>query len=265
MPHETTGPHGRIVAVANQKGGVGKTTTTINLGAALAEKGLKVLIVDLDPQGNASTGLGIGPEARDVSTYDLLLGDAGLMDATKSTSTPNLSIIPANSDLSAADMSLIAREKRSHLLHDVLRESHLDGATYDYVLIDCPPSLNVLTINAMVAADGVVIPLQAEFYALEGLSQLMLTLRDIRSTANPALRIDGIVLTMVDGRNNLSLQVEADARDNLGDLVFETVIPRNVRLSEAPSFALSALSYDPKSSGSLAYRRLATELISKTS
>ena len=168
MPHETTGPHGRIVAVANQKGGVGKTTTTINLGAALAEKGLKVLIVDLDPQGNASTGLGIGPEARDVSTYDLLLGDAGLMDATKSTSTPNLSIIPANSDLSAADMSLIAREKRSHLLHDVLRESHLDGATYDYVLIDCPPSLNVLTINAMVAADGVVIPLQAEFYALEG-------------------------------------------------------------------------------------------------
>lgn len=255
-------PHGpRIIAIANQKGGVGKTTTTINLGAALARLGCKVLIVDLDPQGNASTGLGIATDDREFTTYELLLDDVGLTEVIKVTETPGLHIVPATVDLSSADVELVSNEKRSFLLHDALRQFAMDDLGYDYILIDCPPSLNLLTVNAMVAAHSVLVPLQSEFFALEGLSQLMLTIREVRQTANAALRIEGIVLTMYDSRNNLSQQVEADARDNLGEMVFKTVIPRNVRLSEAPSFAKSVLDYDPESKGARAYVSLAEELL----
>jgi chromosome partitioning protein len=255
-------PHGpRIIAIANQKGGVGKTTTTINLGAALAKLGSKVLIVDLDPQGNASTGLGIATDDREFTTYELLLDDVTLAQVIKPTETPGLHIVPATVDLSSADVELVSNEKRSFLLHDALRQFAMDDLRYDYILIDCPPSLNLLTVNAMVAAHSVLVPLQSEFFALEGLSQLMLTIREVRQTANAALRIEGVVLTMYDIRNNLSQQVEADARENLGELVFQTVIPRNVRLSEAPSFSKSVLDYDPDSKGARAYVALAEELL----
>ncbi len=260
-PSRPSGP--KIIAIANQKGGVGKTTTTINLGAALSESGYKVLVVDLDPQGNASTGLGIEPEDREFTTYELLLEDTALERVIVSTSTARLFLIPATVDLSSADMELMSNERRSTLLHDALRQHDMDRFGFDYVLIDCPPSLNLLTVNAMVAAHSVLVPLQSEFFALEGLSQLMLTIREVRQTANRNLRIEGVVLTMYDSRNNLSQQVEADARDNLGDLVFSTVIPRNVRVSEAPSYALPVLSYDPGSKGATAYRALASELLKK--
>lgn len=251
----------RIIAVANQKGGVGKTTTTINLAAALVETGLRVLVVDLDPQGNASTGLGIESADRDATTYDLLVDDAPLTDVIRVTEIEDLCIIPATVDLSSADIELFANEKRSYLLHDALRQTAMDEYEWDYVLIDCPPSLNLLTVNAMVAAHSVLIPLQSEFFALEGVSQLLLTIREVRQSANPNLRIEGIVLTMFDRRNNLSQQVEKDARDNLGELVFRTKIPRNVRVSEAPSYALPVLNYDSNSLGARAYRALAEELI----
>jgi len=255
----TRPPGPKIIAVANQKGGVGKTTTTINLGAALAEQGKRVLIVDLDPQGNASTGLGV--DSREFTTYDLILGDTPLADVVHETDTKDLLLIPATVDLSSADIELYSNEKRSFLLHDALRQHAMDGFALDFILIDCPPSLNLLTVNAMVAAHSVLVPLQSEFFALEGLSQLMLTIREVRSSANSKLRIEGIVLTMFDGRNNLSQQVESDARDNLGDLVFKTIIPRNVRVSEAPSFAMPVLNYDTDSKGAVAYRELAAELI----
>jgi chromosome partitioning protein len=255
-------PHGpRIIAIANQKGGVGKTTTTINLGAALSRLGCKVLIVDLDPQGNASTGLGIATDDREYTTYELSLDDVSLSEVIKPTETPGLFIVPATVDLSSADVELVSNEKRSFLLHDALRQFAMDDLGYDYILIDCPPSLNLLTVNAMVAAHSILVPLQSEFFALEGLSQLMLTIREVRQAANAALRIEGVVLTMYDIRNNLSQQVEADARENLGELVFRTVIPRNVRLSEAPSFAKSVLDYDPESKGARAYIALAEELL----
>jgi len=253
----------KIIAVTNQKGGVGKTTTTINLAASLAEIGRRVLLVDLDPQGNASTGLGIEPEDRDFTTYDVLTGEATLFEAIKQTTLANLQIIPATTDLSSADLELISNEKRSYLLHDALRQAAIDAFAFDYILIDCPPSLNILTINALVASQSVVIPLQSEFFALEGLSQLMLTIREVRQTANRGLRIEGVLLTMYDRRNNLSQQVEDDARENLGELVFKTIIPRNVRLSEAPSFAMSILQYDGQSRGSHAYRELAQEIIAR--
>jgi len=258
----STGP--RIIAIANQKGGVGKTTTTINLGAALAETGKHVLLIDLDPQGNASTGLGVDHDRREATTYDLLSGEATLADAVQSTDVENLDIVPATTDLSSADLELMDNAKRSFLLRDVLRGDTDALGKYNYILIDCPPSLNILTVNAMVAAHSLIVPLQSEFFALEGLSQLILTVRDVRQTANPDLRIEGIALTMYDQRNNLSLQVEDDARENMGDMVFETVIPRNVRLSEAPSFALPVLAYDSNSKGSMAYRALAQELITRT-
>ncbi len=251
----------RIVAVANQKGGVGKTTTAINLAAALAEAGCKVLVVDLDPQGNASTGLGV--EDRDWTTYDLILDDAPLEAVVQETEIDNLLVIPATVDLSSADIELISNEKRSYLLHDALRQTAIDAFELDFVLIDCPPSLNLLTVNAMVAAHSVLVPLQSEFFALEGLSQLMLTIREVRQTANSDLRIEGVVLTMYDNRNNLSRQVEKDARDNLGEMVFKTKIPRNVRVSEAPSYALPVLQYDSGSLGAMAYRHLAREVIYK--
>ncbi len=260
-PTRPAGP--RIIAIANQKGGVGKTTTSINLAAALAEKGKRVLLVDIDPQGNASTGLGIEQSKRQNTAYDLIAGDAQLQDVIQDTEIAGLGIIPATTDLSSADIELFSNEKRSFLLHDALRQPSIDGYQLDYVLIDCPPSLNLLTVNAMVAAHSVLVPLQSEFFALEGLSQLMLTIREVRQSANPDLRIEGVVMTMYDGRNNLSRQVELDARDNLGDLVFKTVIPRNVRVSEAPSFALPVLEYDSASKGSEAYREMATELVSR--
>lgn len=251
----------KIISITNQKGGVGKTTTTINLAASLVEQGKRVLLIDLDPQGNASTGLGIEIDDREFTTYELLVEDVVLSDVIMSTSIEGLSIIPATVDLSSADIELISNEKRSFLLHDALRQSAMDSFEYDYILIDCPPSLNLLTVNAMVASHSVLIPLQSEFFALEGLSQLMLTIREVRQTANPGLRIEGVVLTMYDARNNLSQQVELDARENLGDLVFQTIIPRNVRVSEAPSFALPVTHYDSQSKGAQAYRQLAKEVI----
>jgi len=247
----------KIIAVANQKGGVGKTA------AGLAQIGKRVLIVDLDPQGNASTGLGIAVDDRVNTTYELLLDDLPLGDVIKPTETKNLMIVPATVDLSSADIELMANEKRSFLLYDALRQPLMDEYRFDYILIDCPPSLNLLTVNAMVAAHSVLVPLQSEFFALEGLSQLMLSIREVRQTANKALRIEGVVLTMYDARNKLSQQVEADARENLGELVFETKIPRNVRVSEAPSFAMPVLDYDPTSKGASAYLALAQEIIDK--
>ncbi len=258
-PSRPTGP--KIIAVVNQKGGVGKTTTTINLGAALAELGFHVLLVDLDPQGNASTGLGISKEDRALTTYDLLLDEVSIQDVVLKTLIEGLWIAPATTDLSSADIEMVANEKRSYLLHDALRDRAIDQYALDYILIDCPPSLSLLTVNAMVAAHSVLVPLQSEFFALEGLSQLLLTVREIRETANPDLRIEGVVMTMFDVRNNLSRLVEADARKNLGDVVFETVIPRNVRISEAPSYALPVLEYDSRSKGSQAYRALAAEMV----
>jgi chromosome partitioning protein len=261
---DLTRPDGpKIIAVANQKGGVGKTTTTINLSAALAEAGFRVLVVDLDPQGNASTGLGIELADREFTAYELLLEDIALKDVIQASAIDNLSIIPATVDLSSADLELMSNEKRSFLLHDALRQTQMDEYEYDFILIDCPPSLNLLTVNAMIASHSILVPLQSEFFALEGLSQLMLTIREVRQAGNKDLRIEGVVLTMYDKRNNLSQQVEQDARENLGDLVFNTVIPRNVRLSEAPSFAMPVLTYDSSSKGAVAYRALAQELIKK--
>ena len=253
-------PRPRILALANQKGGVGKTTTTINLAASLAEMGMKVLIVDIDPQGNSSTGLGIEPERRKKTSYDLIVEGAPIQDVVVGTKISNLSIVPANADLSSTDLDIFSNERRSFLLHDALRAPGIDPFDLDYILIDCPPALSLLTVNALVACHAVLVPLQCEFFALEGLSQLMLTIRDVRRSANPDLRIEGVVLTMHDRRNRLTVQVEADARATMGDLVLQTTIPRNVRISEAPSHAMSILGYDPTSKGAEAYRALAREI-----
>jgi len=251
----------RCIAIANQKGGVGKTTTAINLGAALADLGQRVLIIDLDPQGNASTGLGIDADQRVYTTYDLLIEGMGLQEIVVPTGVDNLWIAPATTDLSSADVELVSNENRVFLLKDALAPEFL--REFDIVLMDCPPSLNLLTVNAMAAADAVLVPLQTEFFALEGLSQLMMTIREVRQSANPGLRIEGVVLTMFDMRNNLCRQVEEDARENLGELVYQTRIPRNVRLSEAPSYAMPILQYDPTSRGSAAYKDLAREVLAR--
>ena len=252
----------RILAIVNQKGGVGKTTTAINLAAALVESGRRVLIVDLDPQGNASTGLGIPNARRARNSYDLLVNEAPAASLVQTTTVENLGVIPAKGDLSSADVELVSDPGRARRLQKSLREPGLMKA-WDYIVIDCPPSLSLLTVNAMAAADAVLVPLQCEFFAMEGLSQLLTTVKEIRRGLNPALTVEGVVLTMYDRRNNLSELVANDVRANLGDVVYRTVIPRNVRLSEAPSFSVPATVYDPTSTGSLAYRALARELMER--
>ena len=256
----------RVLAVANQKGGVGKTTTAINLGTALAAVGEQVLIIDLDPQGNASTGLGIDRKSRRLSTYDVLIGEASLRDAVLATAVPHLSIATSTMDLSGLELEVSQEHDRAIRLRNALaplNSGQPDVADFTYVLIDCPPSLNLLTINAMAAADAVLVPLQCEFFALEGLSQLLETVETVRSGLHPALIIHGIVLTMHDARNNLSNQVVADVRQHSGQKVYDTLIPRNVRVSEAPSFGKPVLVYDLKCVGSEAYLRLATEVIQR--
>ena len=248
----------RVIAIANQKGGVGKTTTAINLSTGLAAIGRKVLMVDLDPQGNASTGLGIDRTNRRVSSYDVLMGGASVADAQLETSIPGLYLIPSTVDLTGAELELISLPRRAYRLREALAATVHE---FDYVLIDNPPSLNLLTVNALVAAKSVVVPLQCEFFALEGLSMLMKTIERIRNSFNAELEIQGIVLTMYDKRNNLSDQVAQDVRDFLGDMVYKTIIPRNVRVSEAPSHGKPALLYDHKGAGSVAYMQLASELL----
>ena len=254
----------RVLAVSNQKGGVGKTTTAINLGTALAAIGEKVLIVDMDPQGNASTGLGVPRETRRITIYDVIVDGRSVHDAAVPTAVPGLHIIPADADMSGVEIELSQADRRSYRLRDALAGQGGEGHTgYDYVLIDCPPSLNLLTLNAMAAADGVLVPLQCEFFALEGLTQLMKTIEMVRQSLNPTLEIQGLVLTMYDRRNALSGQVAADVRSHFGDKVYDAVIPRNVRVSEAPSFGKPVLIYDLKCTGSQAYLKLAKEVVGR--
>jgi chromosome partitioning protein len=252
----------RILAVANQKGGVGKTTTAINLGTALAAIGEHVLIVDLDPQGNASTGLGIDRKSRKKSTYDVMVGDATMREVVMPTAVPQLDVAPSTMDLLGVEMEIASDRHRAYRLRDALRLLQRESS-YTYVLVDCPPSFNLLTINSLAAAQSILVPLQCEFFALEGLSQLLRTVDQVRTTLNPELSIQGVVLTMFDARNNLSGQVVADVRKFMGDKVFETVIPRNVRVSEAPSHGKPVLLYDLNCTGSQAYLRLASEVIQR--
>jgi chromosome partitioning protein len=255
----------RVLAIANQKGGVGKTTTAINLGTALAAIGEQVLVVDLDPQGNASTGLGIERKSRRTSTYDVLTGKAPMREAVLPTAVPQLFIAPSTLDLSGLELEIGQQRDRAFRLRNALRDLNKGARAYDftYVLVDRPPSLNLLTVNAMAAADSILVPLQCEFFALEGLSQLLRTVEQVKNSLNPTLSIHGIVLTMYDSRNNLSNQVVADVRQHMGRKVYDTVIPRNVRISEAPSYGKPVLVYDLKCVGSEAYLRLATEIIQR--
>jgi chromosome partitioning protein len=259
----------RIIAIANQKGGVGKTTTAINLGTALASVGEKVLVLDLDSQGNASTGLGIAPESRGRTSFDVLTGDATILDAVTPTAVPNLFVVPANSDLVGIEASLPADQTRPFKLRDAVtalaafQKNKAGDAQFNYVLIDCPPSLNILTLNAMTAADAVLVPVQCEFFALEGISQLKDSIDQIRATLNPHLEIQGVVLTMHDARTSLSKEVAENVRAFFGPKVYETVIPRNTRVAEAPSHGKPLLLYDYDCAGSQAYIRLATEIIER--
>lgn len=255
-----TPPTPRVIAIVNQKGGVGKTTTTVNLATAMAAVGKKVLIIDFDPQGNASTGLGIESSHREITSYDLVLNDVSLEDAIQKTQVPNLSIIPATIDLSGAEVEMVSLQRREFRLQNVI-QNYTDN--YDYILIDCPPSLGLLTLNALVAADAVLIPLQCEFYAMEGLSHLMRTVQLVKDNLNERLAIQGIVLTMYDRRNRFTDQIEKDVREYFGQLVYDSVIPRNVRVSEAPSHGKPALIYDMKCAGSKAYIQLAKEILKR--
>ncbi len=252
----------RVLAVANQKGGVGKTTTAINLGTALAAVGERVLLVDADPQGNASTGLGVARIDRKVTLYDVLMGEQPISAAAVKTALPGLDLLPSDPDLSGVEMELHSAPRRSFRLRDAL-DAVRASCAYSYVLIDCPPSLNLLSVNATAAADAVFVPLQCEFFALEGLSQLMRTVELVRGSLNPNLELQGVVLTMYDRRNSLSEQVASDVRAHFGDKVYETVIPRNVRVSEAPSFGKPVLIYDLKCAGSQAYLKLAREVVNR--
>ena len=262
-------PNLRILVLANQKGGVGKTTTAINLGTALAAIGERVLIIDLDPQGNASTGLGINRKSRTVSTYDVMMGEAPLKSAIQETAVPRLSIVPSTLDLLGIELEIASRSDRAYRLRNAIqrlveeKDRLPEEMQFTYMLLDCPPSLNLLTINALAASDSVLVPLQCEFFALEGLSQLLSTVDQVKRTLNTDLMIHGIVLTMYDPRNNLAAQVVADVRGFLGEKVYETIIPRNVRISEAPSHGKPVLLYDLKCSGSQAYLKLASEVIQR--
>lgn len=258
----------RVISLTNQKGGVGKTTTAINLGTALAAIGEEVLLVDLDPQGNASTGLGIDRKSRRLSTYDVLLGEASIREVAVQTKVPRLSVAPSTLDLLGVELEIASRPDRTFRLRSALAElatndlARPEGA-FTYVLVDCPPSLNLLTVNAMAGSHSVLVPLQCEFFALEGLTQLLQTVEQVKRSLNPELSIHGIVLTMFDSRNNLSGQVVADVRAHMGAAVYDTIIPRNVRISEAPSYGKPVLLYDFKSAGSQAYLKLASEIIQR--
>lgn len=251
---------GRIIAIANQKGGVGKTTTAINLSACLAEKGQKVLAIDMDPQGNMSSGLGLDKESIDKTIYDMILGEIDVEDVINKGTIENLDILPSNVDLSAVEIELIDEENKEFIVKNSIQKVR---DNYDFVIIDCPPSLSLLTINAMTTADSVLVPIQCEYYALEGLSQLIRTVELVRDRLNPALNIEGVVFTMYDARTNLSLQVVENVKDNLQQNIYKTIIPRNIRLAEAPSYGMPINMYDPKSAGAESYMQLADEVIHK--
>jgi chromosome partitioning protein len=264
-PLKSTRPARRptIIAIANQKGGVGKTTTAINLATALANAGENVLIVDLDPQGNASTGLGLSQTDRGAGTYALITESVSTVAVTQASAVPNLAIIAAENDLAGAEIELVGQERREFRLRDALRRERPNQPNHSFILIDCPPSLGLLTLNGLVAADSILVPLQCEFFALEGLSQLMRTIEAVRHSLNPDLTLEGIVLTMYDRRNNLSDLVANDARSFFGDKIYTTVIPRNIRISEAPSHGKPVIVYDPRSPGAQAYIKLAAELLQR--
>lgn len=249
---------GRTIVIANQKGGVGKTTTAINLSASLAELGQKVLIIDMDPQGNTTSGVGVEKNEKEYTVYELLLGECSIGDSLVESVCENLTVVPSNINLAAAEIELIGTENKEFILRDAVASIK---ESYDYILIDCPPSLNVLTINAMCAADTVLVPIQCEYYALEGLSQLMHTIELVRERLNPNLEIEGVVFTMYDARTNLSLEVVENVKNNLNQNIYKTIIPRNVRLAEAPSYGMPITKYDTKSSGAESYRMLAEEVI----
>ena len=267
--HPMSAPPVRVLAISNQKGGVGKTTTAINLGTALAAAGERVMILDLDPQGNASTGLGVGPDARPLTMFDVLMRQSSVLQAAVQTNVPNLSIVPANSDLVSLESDLMGDAGRPYKLRDALAEMAadqsrlLDGRPFNYVLIDCPPSLSLLTLNAMTAAHAVLVPIQCEFFALEGMSQLKETVDQIKATLNPKLEIQGVVLTMHDQRTAFSREIADSVRAYFGSKVYETVIPRNIRVAEAPSHGQPILIYDHACIGSKAYIQLASEVIAR--